>query len=272
MARSPGATLSGESAHPGVSWSLTFTLTRVTTPTEVLDRAVGRDPARPRLTWYDDLTGERVELSGATLANWVNKTANLLIDELGVIPGVSVSIDLPRHWLLAVWWLAVDAVGALPEVGPYNTAQHDPLVAVIGPDAVSSPPAADEVVAVSLMPLGAPFNGPLPPLVRDYAVDVRGQADHFAVRAAGDHVAGERATALAKGWSLASEDRLIVYSDKTDLVRDLLAPLAADASVVWIRNLAVEKFVERMAAERVTKGLGTLPVGSAPTPSIRWLP
>ena len=247
----------------------------MTTPTEVLARAVSRDPARPHLTWYDDLTGERIELSGATLANWVNKTANLLIDELGVSPGVSVSIDLPRHWLLAVWWLAVDAVGALPVAGPYNpskAAQDGPRVAVIGPDAVSSPPAADEVVAVSLMPLGAPFSGPLPPLVRDYAVDVRGQADHFAVRAAGDHDAGDRATALALGWSLAPEDRLIAYSDKTDLVRDLLAPLAADASVLWIRNLAAEKFVERMAAERVTKGLGAPPIGSAPAPSIRWLP
>jgi uncharacterized protein (TIGR03089 family) len=165
----------------------------------------------------------------------------------------------------------VDAVGALPVAGPYNAAQ-DPLVAVIGPDALSSPPAADEVVAVSLLPFGAPFDQPLPPLVRDYAVDVRGQADHFVMRPAGDHVAGDRAAALAKEWSLAPEDRLIVYSDKTDLVRDLVAPLAADASVVWIRNLDVEKFVERMAAERVTTGLGVSPIGGAPAPSIRWLP
>ncbi len=243
----------------------------MTTPTEVLARAVGRDPARPRLTFYDDRTGERVELSGATLANWVNKTGNLLIDELGAGPGVSVAIDLPRHWLLAVWWLAVDAVGAAVVNGAATTAQH-PLVAVIGPDGVGSPPPADEVVAVSLLPLGAPFTQPLPPMVRDYAVDVRGQPDHFSVSATGDHAAGDRAAALAQDWSLAPNDRLIAYSPQIDLVRDLVAPLAADASVVWIRNLAADNFVERMAAERVTKGVGSPPIGSAPSPSIRWLP
>src|SRR5688572_3007266 len=39
--------------------------------------AVAVDPTRPLLTWYDDATGERTELSGATLDNWVAKTANL---------------------------------------------------------------------------------------------------------------------------------------------------------------------------------------------------
>ena len=42
--------------------------------------AIATDPTRPLLTFYDDATGERTELSGATLANWVAKTANLLVD------------------------------------------------------------------------------------------------------------------------------------------------------------------------------------------------
>ena len=42
---------------------------------------VAVDPTRPLLTWYDDGNGERVELSGATLANWVAKTANLLVNK-----------------------------------------------------------------------------------------------------------------------------------------------------------------------------------------------
>src|SRR5262245_66226190 len=45
------------------------------------------DPTRPLLTWYDDTTGERTELSGATLGNWVAKTANLLVDGVGAGPG-----------------------------------------------------------------------------------------------------------------------------------------------------------------------------------------
>ena len=47
-------------------------------PPQLLDEALRRDPARPLLTFYDDATGERTELSVATFANWVAKTANLL--------------------------------------------------------------------------------------------------------------------------------------------------------------------------------------------------
>ena len=53
----------------------------------VFAAAVATDPTRPLLTWYDDATGERTELSGATLANWVAKTANLLVDEVGAGAG-----------------------------------------------------------------------------------------------------------------------------------------------------------------------------------------
>ena len=42
------------------------------------------DPGRPLVTFYDDATGERVELSVATYANWVAKTAGLVQDELDV--------------------------------------------------------------------------------------------------------------------------------------------------------------------------------------------
>ncbi|MGZ6800934.1 MAG: TIGR03089 family protein, partial [Mycobacteriaceae bacterium] len=42
------------------------------------------DAAGPRITYYDDATGERVEVSAITLANWAAKTANLLRDEMGV--------------------------------------------------------------------------------------------------------------------------------------------------------------------------------------------
>ena len=35
------------------------------------------------LTFYDDATGERTELSAATLGNWAAKTANFVVDEVG---------------------------------------------------------------------------------------------------------------------------------------------------------------------------------------------
>lgn len=79
------------------------------------------DPARPRITAYDDTGsathGERVELSAKVLANWVSKAANLLQDEWDLGPGSVVRIDLPAHWRSAYWALAVWAVGATVRLG-----------------------------------------------------------------------------------------------------------------------------------------------------------
>ena len=64
----------------------------------VLDPLLRDNPAGPRITYYDDAIGERVELSTATLANWAAKTANLLRDELYAGPGSQVAVLLPAHW------------------------------------------------------------------------------------------------------------------------------------------------------------------------------
>ncbi|WP_245605724.1 TIGR03089 family protein, partial [Promicromonospora kroppenstedtii] len=69
------------------------------------------DGGRPRLTWYGD-DGERVELSGAVLANWASKTVNLLVEEFDAAPGTTVVVDLPVHWRAAVWTLAAWRTGA----------------------------------------------------------------------------------------------------------------------------------------------------------------
>ena len=53
------------------------------------------DRMGPRITSYDDASGERIELSTVTLANWAAKTANLLRDELGAGPGSRVAVLLP---------------------------------------------------------------------------------------------------------------------------------------------------------------------------------
>ncbi|QHT58322.1 TIGR03089 family protein [Cellulomonas sp. H30R-01] len=73
-------------------------------------------PGRPRLTWYS-ADGERVELSGAVLENWVNKTTNLLVEELDAGPGTRVLLDLPGHWRTVVWALATWRCGACVVLG-----------------------------------------------------------------------------------------------------------------------------------------------------------
>ena len=79
----------------------------------------------PLLTWYDDLTGARTELSYATLDNWAAKTANLLSEELDVGPGTSVALDLDGHWTAAVLTLACWKVGAALRL-PADPSAADP--------------------------------------------------------------------------------------------------------------------------------------------------
>src|SRR6201989_3212849 len=73
------------------------------------------DPVGPRITYYDDATGERIELSAVTLANWAAKTGNLLRDELAAGPASRVAVLLPAHWqtaavLFGVWWIGAEVV------------------------------------------------------------------------------------------------------------------------------------------------------------------
>ena len=71
----------------------------VTTFPDLLARRLAADPGQPLVTFYDDETGERTELSVKTFANWVSKTANLYADELMLDPGDTLRLDLPPHWL-----------------------------------------------------------------------------------------------------------------------------------------------------------------------------
>ncbi|MEO8749738.1 MAG: TIGR03089 family protein, partial [Allobranchiibius sp.] len=83
------------------------------TPADVLAGLLKSDPTSPRITCYDDATGERIELSGKVLANWVAKAANLLQDELDAAPGTVVSLRLPPdHWRTYYWAFAAWCVGA----------------------------------------------------------------------------------------------------------------------------------------------------------------
>jgi uncharacterized protein (TIGR03089 family) len=76
---------------------------------------------RPLVTWYHGALGQRVELSVKTFGNWVAKTANLLVEELGLEAGDRVAVLLPSHWqapvvLAACWRAGVSAVPAGPGV------------------------------------------------------------------------------------------------------------------------------------------------------------
>lgn len=67
---------------------------------------------RPLLTWYDDLTGARTELSYATADNWAAKIANMLAEEFDAGPGSTIALDLDGHWTTAALVLACWKLGA----------------------------------------------------------------------------------------------------------------------------------------------------------------
>ncbi|WP_370325687.1 TIGR03089 family protein [Euzebya sp.] len=73
---------------------------------------------RPAVTFVDAGTGERTELSFATLHNWVSKTANLLLDSIDVQLGSEVRLDVPLHWLVPVVALGTWATGAAVRLQP----------------------------------------------------------------------------------------------------------------------------------------------------------
>lgn len=129
-------------------------------------RLVTRDPGRPRLTWYGD-DGERVELSGAVLENWVNKTTNLLVEEFDAEPGTRVVLDLPVHWRTVVWALAVWRVGATAVLADPGTAPDATTGAGRSDVVVTTRPAewvasGAQIVAVALPALARRFDGDLP--------------------------------------------------------------------------------------------------------------
>lgn len=132
-----------------------------------------RDPGRPRITWYGD-DGERVELSGAVLVNWVTKTTNLLVEELDAGPGVPVLLDLPPHWRSLVWSLAVWRSGAGLLLADENG------TAAPGPVVTARPlahPGVVDLVAVALPALARTHPDPLPPGALDAAASVMTYGD-----------------------------------------------------------------------------------------------
>jgi uncharacterized protein (TIGR03089 family) len=144
---------------------------------ERLRQRVSRDGSAPLFTFYDLKSGARVELSATTFSNWVDKTSNLLVDEVAVDEGDVISmplaVEVPGHWLTAVWQLACWQVGLVVDLTNPTMA----VAAVTGRNWEGHP--APEVFACALDPMGFGFGEPLPDSIRDYAVEVRSHADQF---------------------------------------------------------------------------------------------
>ncbi|MGZ4565031.1 MAG: TIGR03089 family protein [Mycobacterium sp.] len=231
----------------------------------ILDPMLRSDPVGPRITYYDDATGERIELSAATLANWAAKTGNLLRDELGAGPASRVAILLPAHWqtaavLFGVWWIGAEVVLAGPADPPIDIA----LCTAERLDEADET-AAGEVAVLSLDPFGRPAHD-LPIGVTDYATAVRVHGDQIvAERHPGPALAGRsvdevladcQSSAAARG--LTAADRVLStapWSVPGELVDGLLAVLAVGASLVQVTNPDPSALERRIETEKVTRVL-----------------
>lgn len=241
--------------------------------TALLDRWVARDGPAPLITYYDDETGERTELSALTLANWVAKTANLLQDGLDVEPGQRMAVRLPPHWQTAAVLLGAWTVGA-------TVTETTPAQLLVTPETAlgdALDPEAEEIfeqlMGVSLRPLGAPMQL-RPAGVTDYAAEVLVYGDDFVPYQPVDPdgvalVAGDleltalgladAALALAARMGLVQGDRLLAdveLAAQAGPVAWLLAPLAAGASIVLCRQPQPDRIMHRADTERATVTLG----------------
>ncbi len=158
---------------------------------------LAEDGSRPFVTMHDLRTGERAELSVVTAMNAMAKTANLLVDELGLGPGDVARVDLGLHWqavgIIGGCWaagLAVEAEVAGATAGGSSRESSRAAVAFIGQDrlerAADLTGTVDEVFAVSLAPFGMPIRDPLPAGVADLTTAVRVHGDRYAGPHPGD--------------------------------------------------------------------------------------
>jgi len=230
----------------------------VTTFPSLLADLLRREPGRPLVTFYDDATGERVELSVTTYANWVAKTSSLMVEELDLERGDSIRVDLPTHWLGPVFLGAAWNIGlAVSYDGPAD-------LVVCGPDGLGRWADHDRVVACSLRPMGVRFAEALPAGVHDFGVEVWSQPDAFVPwdpPAADDPATPDltQASLVSPTGALVEPGgRLLTTANpvSADGLATFVEPLAAGGSTVWVRNPDAASWPRKYDDERATAQLG----------------
>jgi uncharacterized protein (TIGR03089 family) len=231
------------------------------------ERQTGRYGDKPFITWYDDHRDERIELSYKTFGNWVAKTANLLVDELGAGPGDRAGV-LADHWqtpvLVAGCWRAGVCVVALE---PGEPVPPDLVAAFVHEERLDDLAVGGNtpVLALAADPLGRAgrdlgralnFPGIVPSMgdVFEDAADPPGDALVGGGGSATMDGLLARTAALAARTGLGEADRLLSgrrLLTVGGVVAGLLAPLACGAGVVLVHGLDPARFWKRVADERV---------------------
>jgi uncharacterized protein (TIGR03089 family) len=236
------------------------------------ERLTGRYGDKPFVTWYDDHRDQRVELSYRTFGNWVAKTANLLVDELGAGPGDRVGAILADHWqtpiVMAACWRAGTQLVVIDPASPDRPTPSLAAAFVREEFLAATEAMLGETVVVALtadllgrgehdLGKALSFSRLVPSMGDEFdgGSDPGGDALTAGGEAATMGGLLERAAALAGRTALGEGDRLL--SGRSLLTVDgavagLLAPFTRGAGVVLVAGLDPARFWKRVADERVT--------------------
>jgi uncharacterized protein (TIGR03089 family) len=233
------------------------------TPEQSFADLLAADPGRPFVTYYDEASGERSELSAKSLANWVAKTHHLLGTELGLGADDTALIALPAHWISLP-----PLLGSLTAGLALTTTPAEADVAFVSPATAAVAAGIPDSYAVAPDSAATGFGVAPPAGVQDFVVAVRPQEDKWpgvrfgagpddlcmAGRSRAEVAADARARAAELG--LTPGARVLSTRDWTgypDWIDALLAPLSVGGSVVYVRNCTDPAVLERRATqERVT--------------------
>ncbi|MGK5737949.1 TIGR03089 family protein [Micromonospora sp. URMC 103] len=232
----------------------------------------------PLLTYLDDATGERVDLTAQHLGHWAARSASLLRDGCRLVAGDRVAVLLPPHWrtaavLLGAWSLGLAvsfrprATAGLPVLEPGGDLPYDAVF--VTPERLDD--WLEDVPDGTHRYLVGTRQEPLtdvPVGWLDWSTEVlrHGDAppDHATIRptdpATPDGTTygewGALAREMAEMWGLRSGDRLLVdAAEHEQPLKWLLAPLSVGASVVVCANLDRSTLDTRITSENVTRVL-----------------
>ena len=201
----------------------------------------------------------RVELSGATTANWVAKSANLLMD--GLDAPQRIGLLLPLHWQSVALLLAGVATGATVVVAADPAGLAGCTAAFVTDQWATAAleVGVDEVLALSGHPLGAPLSS-VPASVSDFAREVPTYGDHWGGPPPADwrvEVAGQLLGPLPE-LGVGPEDRVLVSIELSAPagLAGLLTVLQAGAAVVLTPHPERLDLAALCSGERLTAALG----------------
>lgn len=236
---------------------------------EILKTLLAADPSTPRLTFYDETTGGRTDLSAITLDNWASKVANMLHDEFDLEPGDTVWIDLPPTWQVACIVLGCERAGV-------SIGAEDPLVVFTSVGRLSiweesAPDAYLAAVTEDVFGRGVvESGGEIPPGVIDFGPEVRlhpdaylgtggngrgnqlftsmsdAELDQFARDVVKHEGLETKARVLAHGWAADSSISAQWWA------QNVRAAWLVDGSAVVVRGGDAERWQRIFGTERVT--------------------